>query len=75
MTRKGAKAYIGGVIDDTQIVWTAINDQPAILATTPGHLVVRMKKGSQFWTPNASQYVTNIEGIFTYLSGYKISDK
>lgn len=75
MTRKGTKAYIGGVIDDKQIVWTAIYDQTAILATTPGHLVVRMKKGSQFWTPNTSKYVTNIEGYFTYLSGYKISDK
>lgn len=34
MTRKGAKAYIGGVIAHKQIVWTAIYDQTAILAST-----------------------------------------
>eukprot|EP00105_Crassostrea_gigas_P014078 XP_011430625.1 PREDICTED: complement C1q tumor necrosis factor-related protein 3-like [Crassostrea gigas] len=75
MTRKGVKAYIGGVIDDKQIVWALMYDQTALMASTPGHLVVKMKKGSKFWTPNASKFVTNVEGYFSYLSGYKISDK
>lgn len=29
MTKKGAKAYIGGFVDGKQIVWTGMHDQSA----------------------------------------------
>eukprot|EP00105_Crassostrea_gigas_P014079 XP_011430626.1 PREDICTED: complement C1q tumor necrosis factor-related protein 3 [Crassostrea gigas] len=74
LTKKGAKAYIGGVLDGKQIVWTVMEDQTATWASTTGHLVVRMKKGSQFWTPNFSRYATYIHALYTFLSGYKVSD-
>lgn len=38
-------------------------------------LVIRMKKGSQFWTPNSESQVAYIHNYYTYLSGFKISDK
>lgn len=74
LTKKGARAYIGGVIDGKQVVWTVMEDQTATWASTTGHLVVRMKKDSQFWTPNFSRYATYIHAPYTFLSGYKISD-
>lgn len=74
LTKKGAKAYIGGVLDGKQIVWTVMEDQTATWAGTTGHLVVRMKKGSQFWTPNSSRYATYIHALYTFVSGYKVSD-
>lgn len=75
LTKQGAKAYIGGFIDGKQVVWTTIHDQTATWASTTGHLVVKMKKGSQFWTPNTSKYATYIHDHYTFLSGYKISDE
>lgn len=74
MTKKGARAYIGGVIDGKQIVWSVMYDQTASWQSTTAHLVVRMKKGSQFWTPNTEKDKTYIHGHHTFLSGYKISD-
>lgn len=75
MTKKGAKAYIGGVIDGKQIVWSIMCDQAATWASTTGHLIVRMKKNSQFWTPNTARYTTYIHDHYTFLSGFKFSDK
>lgn len=75
MTKKGARVFIGGFVDGKQIVWTCMFDQSATWASTTGHLVVRMKKGSQFWTPSSENYVAYIHYLHTYLSGYKISDK
>lgn len=75
MTKKGARAYIGGVIDGKQIVWSVMYDQTATWQSTTAHLVVRMKKDSQFWTPNTAKDITSIHGYHTFLSGYKISDE
>lgn len=75
MTRKGAKVYIGGFVDGKQIVWTCMFEQTAAWASTTGNLVIRMKKGSQFWTPNSESQVAYIHNYYTYLSGFKISDK
>nr|XP_011430624.2 complement C1q tumor necrosis factor-related protein 3-like isoform X1 [Crassostrea gigas] len=75
LTKHGAVAYVGGVIDGKQVVWAVIYGQTATWAGTTGHLVVKMKKGSQFWTPNTSKEVTYIHKLFTFLSGYKISDE
>lgn len=75
LTKQGAKAYIGGIINGKQIVWTAIHDQSATWTSTTGHLVVKMKTGSQFWTSNTSKYATYIDNYYTFLSGYKISDE
>lgn len=77
MTKKGAslRAYIGGVIDGKQIVWSIMCDQAATWASTTGHLIVRMKKNSQFWTPNTTRYTTYIHDHYTFLSGFKFSDK
>lgn len=75
MTKKGAKVFIGGFVDGKQIVWSCMYEQSATWASTTGHLVIRMKKGSQFWTPNSDSHVGYIHYYHTYLSGFKISDK
>lgn len=74
-TKKGAKAYNGGFVDGKQIVWTGMHDQSATWTSTTGQLVVRMKKGSQFWTPYVAKYVIYIHQFHNFLSGYKISDE
>lgn len=74
-TKKGAKAYNSGFVDGKQIVWTGMHDQSATWTSTTGQLVVRMKKGSQFWTPNSDSHVAYIHNYYTFLSGFKISDK
>nr|XP_034306460.1 complement C1q tumor necrosis factor-related protein 3 isoform X2 [Crassostrea gigas] len=74
LTKKGARAYIGGFLDGKHIVWTVMEDQTATWASTTGHLVVRMKKGSQFWTASFTQTATYIHAHYTFLSGYKVSD-
>lgn len=71
LTKQEAKAYIGGFIDGKQVVWTGMHDQTATWANTTGHLVVKMKTGSQFWTFNTSTYATYIDDYYTFLSGYK----
>lgn len=75
MTKKGSRGYVGGMIEGKQIVWMGMHDQTASWASTTGHLVVKMKKGSQFWTPNTAKYTTYIHDHYTFLSGYKISEK
>lgn len=75
MTKQGGNANIGGVIDGKLMVWTAMYGQSASFSTTTGHLVVRMKKGSQFWTPGCSGHVAYIHDHFTFMSGYKITDE
>lgn len=74
MTKKGARVYIGGIVEGKQIVWTAMYDQTATWASATGHLVVMMKRGTRFWTSNTSKYSTYIHDHYTFLSGYKISD-
>lgn len=73
--KKGATVFIGGFVDGKQIVWTGIFAQSATWASTTGNLVIRMKKGSQFWTPNYDSHVAYIHNDYTFLSGFKISDK
>ena len=75
MTKKGAACYIGGVVDGRQLVWSAIHDQTAKWLSTTAHLVIQMKKGSGFWTPDYSGFTAAyIHSEYTFLSGYKISD-
>lgn len=73
LTKKGARAYIGGFIDGKQVVWGVMEDQTATWASSTGHLVVRMKKDSQFWTASFTRTATYIHALYTFLSGYKIS--
>lgn len=70
MPKKGAKAYICGFVDGKQIVWTGMHDQSATLTGTTGHLVVRIKKGSKFWTPNVAKYIIYIHHFHTFICVY-----
>ena len=72
MTKKGGVCYIGGAVDGRQLVWSGIHDQTATWISTTAHLVIQMKKGSEFWTPNYHS-AGYIHGYYTFLSGYKIS--
>ena len=74
MTKKGAACYIGGVVDGRQLVWSAIHDQTATWISTTAHLVIQMKKGSEFSTQNRARYAAYIHDHYTFLTGYKISE-
>nr|XP_022300497.1 complement C1q tumor necrosis factor-related protein 3-like [Crassostrea virginica] len=74
MTKKGAACYIGGVVNGRQLVWSAIHDQAATWISTTAHLVVQMKKGSEFWTPNFTGIAVYMHHHYTFLTGHKISD-
>ena len=72
--KKGSACYIGGVVNGRQLVWSAIHDQTATWISTTAHLVVQMKKGSEFWTPNFTATAGYIQNHYTFLTGHKISD-
>ena len=73
-SKKEGICYIGWLDNGRQIVWSAIHDQTATWLSATAHLVIQMKKGSEFWTPSTAGYACYMNHYNTFLTGYKISD-
>lgn len=72
-TNKGSNAYLGGSVDGKLIARISNYDQKNTWKNTSGHLVIKLKKGNQFWVQVFSQTAQHIHGEYTFLSGYKLS--
>ena len=67
---KGSTAYLGGFLDGTLTSKIGIRDQANLWQNTSGNLIVKMKKGSQFWIQNFHLTAQLIHEDYTYLSGH-----
>uniref|UniRef100_A0A8W8LX21 C1q domain-containing protein n=1 Tax=Magallana gigas TaxID=29159 RepID=A0A8W8LX21_MAGGI len=72
-TNKGSVAYLGGYVDGTIRTYIGTNTQASPWQSQTGNLVIKLKKGSQFWVQTYMQTVQHLSGNYTFLSGYKIS--
>ena len=67
---KGSTAYLGGFLDGTLTSKIGVRDQANLWQNTSGNLIVKMKKGSQFWIQNFHLTAQLIHEDYTYLSGH-----
>uniref|UniRef100_K1R4Q7 Collagen alpha-2(VIII) chain n=1 Tax=Magallana gigas TaxID=29159 RepID=K1R4Q7_MAGGI len=72
-TNKGSVAYLGGYVDGTIRTYIGTYTQANTWQSQTGNLVIKLKKGSQFWVQTYLQTVQHLSGKYTFLSGYKIS--
>lgn len=72
-TTRGGNVGIEGYVDGDCKAQIATTGQTGNFKNTSGHLVIKLKKGNQFWV-QSSHYTANlIHERFTFLSGYKIN--
>eukprot|EP00105_Crassostrea_gigas_P012569 XP_011428603.1 PREDICTED: adiponectin [Crassostrea gigas] len=72
-TNKGSNAYLGGYVDGKLMARISNYAQTNHWKNTSGHLVIRLKKGNQFWVQTFEHTAQLIHEEFTFLSGYKVS--
>lgn len=72
-TGKRTAAYFGGYVDGKRIVGTLNHGQTSDWKNTSGHLVMKLKKGMQFWIQIFYGTAQYIHDTYTFLSGYKLS--
>ena len=72
-TNKGSNAYLGGYVDGVLTAKISNHGQSSAWQNTSGHLLVKLKKGNQFWIQNYDYTAQLIHEAYTFLSGYKIS--
>ena len=69
-TNKGTSAFLGGYVDGTLTAQVALDRQTSTWDNTSGYLVIKMKKGSQFWIQNFSSTIQFVQSDYTSLSGF-----
>ncbi|XP_062617245.1 heavy metal-binding protein HIP-like [Saccostrea cucullata] len=72
-TDRGSTLYVYGIVDGTVRAYISNNGQASSWQNTSGHLVIKLKKGNQFWLQTAVSTSKIIHESFTFLSGYKLS--
>ncbi|XP_062607452.1 complement C1q tumor necrosis factor-related protein 3-like [Saccostrea cucullata] len=72
-TDKGSTTYIAGIVDGTTRAYISNSNQASGWQNTSGHLVIKVKKGNQFWVQTISKISKLIHESYTFLSGYKLS--
>uniref|UniRef100_K1QKY2 Complement C1q tumor necrosis factor-related protein 3 n=1 Tax=Magallana gigas TaxID=29159 RepID=K1QKY2_MAGGI len=72
-TPKGSNAYLGGYVDGKLITKISNYEQASGWKNTSGHLVIKLKKGNQFWVQAFHSTAQLIHEEYTFLSGYKLS--
>ena len=72
-TNKGSTTYLGGYVDGVLTAKISNHGQSSAWQNTSGHLLVKLKKGNQFWIQNYDYTAQLIHEAYTFLSGYKIS--
>lgn len=72
-TNKGSNAYLGRYVDGELITLTSNDGQTSAWKNTSGHLVTKLKKGSQFWVQVFAYSPKLLYQGYTFLSEYKLS--
>ena len=72
-TKKGSIAYLCGFVDGKLTAYVGIENQSSTWENTSRNLVIKMKKGSQFWIQIFHATVQLIHEEYSSLSGYKLS--
>lgn len=72
-THRGSSAYLGGYVDGKLIANISHYGQTSTWRNTSGHLVIKLKKGNQFWVQTYYVTAQHIHEEYTFLSGYKLS--
>ncbi|XP_062587616.1 heavy metal-binding protein HIP-like isoform X2 [Saccostrea cucullata] len=71
-TDKGSTTYIAGIVDGTTRAYISNANQASEWQNTSGHLVIKLKKGNQFWVQTITKTSKLIHESYTFLSGYKL---
>lgn len=72
-TYKGTNIDLDGIVDGVWKAQITSNGQIRGWKNTSGHLVIKLKKGNQFWVQSSHYTADQIHERFTFLSGYKIN--
>uniref|UniRef100_A0A8W8LZQ8 C1q domain-containing protein n=1 Tax=Magallana gigas TaxID=29159 RepID=A0A8W8LZQ8_MAGGI len=72
-TNKGSVAYLGGYVDGTIKTYIGTYTQASKWQSQTGNLVIKLKKGNQFWVQTYLRTVQHLNAGYTFVSGYKIS--
>ena len=72
-TNRGSVTYLGGFLDGKLTAYGGISQQTSAWENTSRNLVIKMKKGSQFWIQTYAYTAQCLAGNHTSLSGYRIN--
>ena len=72
-TNRGSNAYLGGYVDGKLTAYVGIMQQSSGWEKTSRNLVIKMKKGSQFWIQIFGATAQVVHEDYSSLSGYKLS--
>nr|XP_022300323.1 collagen alpha-2(VIII) chain-like [Crassostrea virginica] len=72
-TNRGSNAYLGGYVDGKLTAYVGIKHQSSQWENTSRNLVIKMKKGSQFWIQIFGYIAQVVHEEYSSLLGYKLS--
>uniref|UniRef100_A0A8W8LZ48 C1q domain-containing protein n=1 Tax=Magallana gigas TaxID=29159 RepID=A0A8W8LZ48_MAGGI len=64
-TNKGSVAYLGGYVDGTIRTYIGTYTQANTWQSQTGNLVIKLKKGNQFWVQTYLQTVQHLSKVYT----------
>lgn len=72
-TNRGSTTYTCAMVDGKPTGYAVNQGQSSTWQNTSGHLVIKLRKGSQFWIQTFYKTAQWIHKDYTFLSGYRLS--